>query len=411
MKILHVVQGYFPALGGTERLIQIVSEKLVANYGDEVTVFTPNGYNCELFWRRDQPELPIGTETLNGVTVRRFGVFNRFNELRRLVAGGSYKLNLPYSDWLRSFYNGPLIPSMTGEIARFDADVVAGSSFPLLHMHYLLRGGKRSGKPVVLHGGLHITDDFGFNRPMIYKAIEQADGYIANTTFERDYLAQEKGIDPNKMRVIGVGVDLVDFEGGNGRNLRTQLNWHTTPIIGFIGQQVPHKGIDLLMNAMETLWQGGAEANLLIAGSQTTYSPTIHQWIAELPDEWRQRVHIINNFDEKEKADLFATVDVVVYPSAHESFGIVYLEAWASRKPVIGARTGATPSVIADEQDGLLIEHRNADDLAQKLARLIADPALRMRLGENGRKKVEQQYTWDIIAEKFRDVYLSVTHQ
>lgn len=409
MKILHVVQGYFPALGGTERLIQIVSEKLVANYGDDVTVFTPNGYNCELFWRRDQPELPIGVETINGVTVRRFGVFNRFNELRRVVAGSSYKLNLPYNDWLRALYNGPLIPNMTGQIAKFDADVVSGSSFPLLHMHYMVRGAKQSGKPVVLHGGLHTTDDFGFNRPMIYRAIEQADAYIANTTFERDYLAREKGIDQAKMHVIGVGVDLADFEGGNGRRLRDPLAWGDIPVVGFIGQQVPHKGLDLLMTAMETLWRSGVIANLLIAGSQTTYSPTIQRWVAQLPDEWRGRIHIIHNFKESEKADLFAATDVVVYPSAHESFGIVYLEAWASRKPVIGARTGATPSVIADGEDGLLIEHRSAADLARKLGRLIDDAELRTRLGQNGRRKVEQRYTWDTIAEKFRRVYLEVS--
>lgn len=410
MKILHVVQGYTPAVGGTERVIQSISEKLVSNFQDDVTVFAPNGYNCELFWRRDQPELPIGVETINGVTVRRFGVFNRFNEVRRLAAGGTYKFNLPFNDWFRALYNGPLIPGMTREIAQFDADVVCSSSFPLLHMHYALAGARRSGKPVVFVGGLHTEDDFGFNRPMIYRAIRQADAYIAYTTFEKAFLVEQKGVDASKIGVAGVGIDLADFEGANGGLFRSRLNWGERPVIAFIGQQVPHKGLDLLMSAMEMLWGDGAVANLLLAGSKTTYSPTIERWAAQLPEAWRPHVHILHNFDESEKADLFAATDIVVYPSSHESFGIVYLEAWASRRPVIGARTGATPSVIDDGVDGLLIKHRSADDLARKLALLIEDAALRQRLGENGRRKVEQRYTWDIIAEKFRRVYLDVTN-
>ena len=92
MRVLHVVQGYTPAIGGTERVIQKVSEKMVQRHRDDVTVFTTTAYNCELFWRRDQPELPAGEEVINGVRVRRYRVFNRFNELRRVLAGGAWKL-------------------------------------------------------------------------------------------------------------------------------------------------------------------------------------------------------------------------------------------------------------------------------------------------------------------------------
>src|SRR5450759_2437688 len=133
MRILHVVQGYTPAIGGTERVIQKISEKLVERYADQVTVYTTVGYNCEIFWRRDQPSLPAGVTTINGVTVRRFPVFNHCNELRRLLAGGSYRFRLPFNDYFRLWYNGPLIPSLPGEIARAGADIISASSFPLLH--------------------------------------------------------------------------------------------------------------------------------------------------------------------------------------------------------------------------------------------------------------------------------------
>ena len=90
---------------------------------------------------------------------------------------------------------------MTQAIARSGADIIGASSFPLMHMHYAQRGGRKAGIPVVFFGGIHAGDDWGFNRPMIYKAIQRVDAYIAYTTFERDYLIG-KGIPPEKISVI-----------------------------------------------------------------------------------------------------------------------------------------------------------------------------------------------------------------
>jgi glycosyltransferase involved in cell wall biosynthesis len=408
MKILHVVQGYTPAIGGTERVIQKVSENLVARHGDDVTVFTTTAYNLELFWRRDQPELSAGETIIDGVRVRRFRVFNRLNKLRWLLAGGGYKASLPYNDWLRALYNGPLIPAMPGEIARSGADVVAASSFPLLHMHYAQWGARRARRPVVFFGGIHSADDFGFNRPMIYRAIRGADAYIAYTSFERDYLVAEKGIRPSKIGVVGVGVDLEPFAQADGRKLRERLGWGDAPVVAFVGQQVPHKGLDMVLAAMQPVWQSRPDACLLIAGARTTYSATVRAQIEALPPDLHDRVAVLDNFGESEKAGIFAACDLLAFPSGHESFGIVFLEAWAARKPVIGARIGAIPTVVSDGVDGLLITHRDTTELIQAIETLLADPALRQRLGEAGYRKVTTHYTWDIVADKVRAVYAAV---
>lgn len=409
MRILHVVQGYTPAIGGTERLIQKVSEKLVERHGDDVTVFTTTAYNCELFWRRDQPQLPVGVERINGVTVRRFPVFNRFNRLRYLAAGFTYKYGLPYNDWFRAFYNGPLIPGMTKEIREFGADIIAGSSFPLLHMHYMQRAGRQASIPVVFYGGIHTADTFGFERPMIYKAIKQVDGYVAYTSFERDYLIG-RGIPAEKISITGVGVDPEPFVDANDQRIRQKYAWGEAPVIGFIGQQVPHKGIDMIMAAMSAIWEENPQTCLLIAGAETTYSAVIADWVAHLTSEQKNRVAIINNFSESEKPAIFAACDMVLYPSGHESFGIVFLEAWASGVPVVGARIGAIPTVIDEGVDGLLITHRDTGELIAAMRTLLNQPDLRMRMGMAGHKKVLQRYTWDIVADKFRDIYFSI-HQ
>lgn len=410
LRILHVVQGYTPAVGGTERVVQKISENLVARYGDEVTVFTSTAArNCELFWRDDQPSLPAGVEEINGVTVRRFPVFNKFNKLRYYLAGGSYKLGLPFNDYLRAFYNGPLISGMTAAIAQAGADVIMASSFPLLHMHYALAGGRRAGVPVVLCGGLHTADDYGFNRPMIYRAYKKATAATAYTTFEKDYLVT-KGIPAETITVTGAGVDPEPFDGADGMRVRRRFGWTAeAPVVAFIGQQVPHKGIDMVIGAMETVWAQHPATCLLIAGSRSTYSAHIEQWRAGLPAPRQQQVALIDNFPEDEKPDIFDACDVFVYPSGHESFGIAFLEAWMVRKPVIGVRIGATPTVIDEGKDGLLIEHRNTADLARAILKLIANPALREALGTAGREKVLAHYTWDAVTDKFRQVYKNVS--
>jgi len=117
MRILHVVHGYPPSMGGSQWLVKNLSEQLVSRHRDEVSVFTTVAYRMEHFWRSGAPAMPAGEQEINGVTVRRFPVFNRLNALRWFSAGVAYRLRLPYNDWLRTMYTGPLICGMAQAIA------------------------------------------------------------------------------------------------------------------------------------------------------------------------------------------------------------------------------------------------------------------------------------------------------
>ena len=101
-----------------------------------------------------------------------------------------------------------------------------------------------------------------------------------------------------------------------------------------------------------------------------------------------------------------AAGDVLVFPSSQESFGIVFVEAWACRKPVIGLRSGAIPSIVTDGLDGLLATPGNVAELANAIGELLANPVRRAEMGQAGYDKMCRRYTWDIVAGKFRDVYL-----
>ena len=411
MKILHVVQGYTPAIGGTEAVIQNLSERLTHRYGDEVTVFTTNtATNSKLFWSPREPTVPVGVENINGVTVRRFPVFSYLGHTRHLLSKFADRMKLPFRDRFRALFNGPIIFGMTQEIARFKADVVLASSFPFLHMHYALVGGQRSGKPVILFGALHTTDSWGFDRPMIYQAIKRAEAYVANSKFEKEYLIN-RTIPPAKITTIGVGIELEQFRNAEGYALRQRYGWNDAPVIAFVGHLARRKGIHHLIKAMPSVWQRYPQAKLLLAGADNNYTAQLEQEVSHFSTEaYPNRVIIKKNFSQEEKGGIFAACDVLVFPSSEESFGIVFLEAWACRKPVIGLRVGAIPSIVEDGVDGLLTTPGNTVELAQAICQLLANPEQRRQLGAAGYQKVKSNYTWDIVTAKFREIYVNYAH-
>ena len=405
LRILHVVQGYAPAVGGSERVMQRLSEELVAGYGDHITIFTTNCRNAEAFPRPSFPRLARGWESLHGVEIRRFGVLRNLGPLLGPVQSAAFRLGLPFNDHLRTLYAGPIIPGLARKVRRHDADLVAATSFPLRHMYQALRGAHDSRRPCVLIGGIHPDDRWGYDRPMIHRAIRRADLYIAYTHLEARHVI-ERGARPDRVEVIGVGVDPDEFAGVDPEPLRRELGIGDAPVVGFIGQLGVHKGIAHLLAAMQIVWARHPTARLLIAGARTVFSRQVEALVDLLPADLRAQVLLRFDFSESDKPQLMALVDVLAYPSQYESYGIAFLEAWAAGKPVIGCRCGAVAEVVQENSDGLLVPYADPRALAAAIGALLDDPGRARVLGEAGRRRVRAGHSWRAIAARFRDAYV-----
>ncbi len=92
----------------------------------------------------------------------------------------------------------------------------------------------------------------------------------------------------------------------------------------------------------------------------------------------------------------YAVCNVFVLPSNQEGFGIVFLEAMAYGKPVVAARAGGTPEVVADGETGLLVEPGNRAALVAALSELLAHPERRQQLGEAGRRRLQANFTYEL---------------
>ena len=408
MKILHIVQAYYPAVGGAEELVKNYSEQLVARHQDDVTVFTAAVTKPTYFWGNEGEPLPAGLETINGVTVRRFPIFRRLQKVRMALARGFYRFKLPYHEWVRTMQLGPIIPPMPQAIAQSGADVVMAATFPFLHMYYALSGGRRGQIPVVLTGALHTEDKANYDRQMIYRAAAQADAYVALTAYEKAYLV-DKGVAADKIHVIGGGVNAARFAAEDGALVRRKYGLGNDPAIVVMSRQSALKRLDTVIQAMPRVWSQYPQARLLLAGARMDYSAQLDRLIAQLPPKQQAHITQVHNFPEEEKPHLLAAADIFVHPSGNESFGIVFVEAWAAGKPVIGANVGAVASLITAGQDGLLFTYGRADSLAEKILVLLGDADLRQRMGQAGHKKALEKYTWARVSDQLRAVYEQVT--
>lgn len=410
MKLLHVVQAYYPALGGVEGLARNVSERLVTTYGDQVNIYTTASATTEALWRGPARRLPEGVEMIDGVAVRRFRVFTGLQWPRGLLARGSRRLRLPGNDWLRTLETGPIVPAWPGALAAADADVIFATSFPWLHMYYAGAAARRCDKPLVLLGAIHTDDPWGYDRQNMLRLIRQADAYIALTTHERDYLVARE-VDAARIHLIGGGVDAERFAQADGATVRQAHGWGDDPVIGVVARQSSLKRIDIAIDSMPRVWAKHPRARLMLAGAATSHTPALLARIQAMPPAQQERITMIHNFAEAEKPALLAACDILVHPSINESFAIALVEGWAAGKPVIGGDRGAIPAVIDLGHDGLLFHYPDPASLAQALIVLLDDPAHAAQLGAAGRAKVAARYTWPRVTAQLRSIYETVTHQ
>ena len=174
--------------------------------------------------------------------------------------------------------------------------------------------------------------------------------------------------------------------------------------IGFLGRiDEPRKGLPTLLDAFPLVAERHPGARLLVAG------PGDPDVVETLPAELQPQVVLTGLLSDEEKARAYASVDVFVAPNpGGESFGIVLLEALAARLPVVASDLDAFRAVLGDGRAGRLVPVGDAKSLAEEVTGLLADPAARARLADEGWQRV-QPYDWSSVAAEVLHVYEMVS--
>jgi len=418
MHALHVIQGYSPWVGGSQRFFQEISERLVAA-GHRVTVATTDAGELEHFWARGRRTVEPAREVVNGVEVVRFPVRRRlsralfFSIYRRLMAELS-DLPVDMSPLLRRLARfTPRLPEFGAYLAESKTpfDLVHGANITLDFMLApALAFARRRGFPLIVTPFTHLGAP-GQRRVQRYytmrhqmEILRQADAVITQTSLESDLLAG-RGVARERLFRTGAGINPAEVTGGDGRRFRERHGLEG-PIVFSVGTLAYDKGTVHTIAAMRRLWAEGRRAHLVLAGQAVT---PMQAYIRRLPEALKANLHVLGFVSEEEKRDLLAAGDLLCMPSCTDSFGIVYLEAWANEVAVIGARAGGVPAVVDDGGDGFLVRFGDVDGLARAIARLLDDPELARGLGRRGREQVEREMTWEHVYQRVYRVYEKVT--
>lgn len=402
MKVLHVCSNYYPAHGGPQYTMKHLSEKLVAYYGDAVEVATSNAlYGPE---QTVYKTISPAVENIHGVTVKRYPLVRwhyAWIEKMGRVYKKIFKKPLPHS--LRKYRWEMHCPGVDKSMQQTDADVIMATTINYMFTDYPFYRDKHNAKPFVLYGALHLHIDWPADSPIIQRA-KACDCYISNTLYEKQRL-MEYGVEADKIVNIGTGIATEDMQCDEAavKAFRAKHGIADDEVlIGHIGRLSEGKGAGILLEAFITLYQSNPKVKLLLAGTTTEYADKLQQRImqAQVP------VVFTTDFTDADKPVLFHALDLFVLASKGESFGVVFLEAWACKKPVLGTRMGAVASLIEEGKDGLLFEPGDSHELANQLGLLAANAGRRQEMGDNGYHKVQQQYTWPVIVEQYRNAYL-----
>lgn len=417
MRILHITQRYWPALGGAENYIKEVSTRLAAD-GHQVTLVTTNVLDLETFWNPHRRRVDVAEETQQGVHILRFPL--RYFPLpglaypasRRLLWVLSHLKPVPVAILRELSYYAPWTPALWRWLNTTTEpfDLVACTN--VVFEGFIaagLRLARRRKIPMVtfpfthLGSGARPASDppsrFYTMRHQV-RLVHDCDAVVAQTPTEKKFY-EEQGIAPDRLRIIGPGTNPEQILGGDGARFR-QRHQLTGPIVAFLSAMAYDKGAVTTVEAVRQLWQQGRQVHLVLAGAIMT---PFQAYLDQLPPEERQRILVLGPVSDEEKRDLLAACDLFAMPSRVDSFGIVYLEAWLYGKPVIGAQTWGVNDVITHGADGLLVPFGDTPALATGIATLLDDPALAARMGEAGRQKVYAQHTWDQKYAQLRALY------
>ncbi len=405
MHIAHFIQRYPPALGGSEAYFARLSRYLVDS-GHQVTVFTTNAYDLEAFWTTRGRCLRSGVTWEDGVEVRRYRLW-RCPEHRRVLKVLSF---LPHPLWqCLTMSCNPVALDMWRDAGRINRpfDLVHASAFPYgWPLACGLRLARRLGIPFVLTPFLHLGDPEDphdrTRRVYLSKAllslIRAADRVFVQTDVERQALIN-RGISDWKLVLQGLGVDRASCTGGDRHRARAEWGFDSNEVvIGHLANNSREKGSVDLLRAAGRAWAQGCQFQLVLAGPEM---PNFRQFWKTYG--WSDRVRRLGVLDAQQKKDFFAGIELFAMPSRSDSFGLVFLEAWANGVPNLAYRAGGVAGVIGHETDGLLVKCGDVAALTDALIRLVKDAEFRHELGEAGRRRLATDFVWQdklCLAEK-----------
>lgn len=221
------------------------------------------------------------------------------------------------------------------------------------------------------------------------------------TTLSRDTgerMVKAQGIDPRKVVRVPPMVD-PEFFSPVASRLQPQIG-KVLLTVGRLSRD-RSKGVETVLEALPAIARAVPDVHYVVVGDGNDRSR-----LEDLAKALHvtDRVTFVGAKTGDELVDCYDTCDVFVMPSKGEGFGVVFLEAMSRGKPAIGGDHGGAPEAIREGVTGFLVECDNPPALADRAIGLLLDPALCQRIGEAGRRDVNEHYTFEQFKRRLSDL-------
>ncbi|HID32289.1 MAG TPA: glycosyltransferase family 1 protein [bacterium (Candidatus Stahlbacteria)] len=284
--------------------------------------------------------------------------------------------------------------AMVRLLRKRDYDVVH-INWPIPHIIFGIIGRMaRRFKLIVSFHGVEIRwlkRDLAFFLPFFKALLKKADWVTTNSTHTKGELPD------------GIDAEVIPF----GTSVKPRSGGAEEDYILFVGRLVERKGVEFLIRAFDRIKDQVLD-RLVIVGSGPLYDG-----LRNLTNSFNLQARVqFTGFISGGELDrvishckVFCLPAVVDRKGDTEGLGVVLIEALEYGKPVIASRVGGITDVIIDGRTGILVRPGDVDALAQVLLRLIEDKELRRRLGEEGKRYVEERFSWSRITDRLIALY------
>jgi D-inositol-3-phosphate glycosyltransferase len=370
------------------------------------------GYAVDVFTRRDTEDLPDVVDWIPGIRV--------FHVRAGPAAFVRKESLLPY---MAQFARAVI------DEARAAGD--RGVPYAICHAHFFMSGlvarrlKQALGIPYVVtfHALgrvrlLHQTnDEFPAHRCILEQmVIDTADAIVAECPQDQMDLQRHYRTPTSRMRVIPCGFDPDELQPVDRAKARERLGLPADrPIVLQLGRMVPRKGVDTVIRALGILERRHALRPLLliVGGESPTPDPALTPEIGRLQriaaeERVAADVQFVGQRARSELRYFYSAADVFVTMPWYEPFGITPVEAMACGIPVIGSRVGGIQYSVEDGRTGFLVEARNADALARRLAHVFSNPSIPRLLGKRALRRAWERFTWRDVARALAELYADV---
>ena len=390
MKLLYTATAYPPSTGGAQLYQHLLAQEL-SQYHDiqVVSHWMNNRTDWLLGTTLKAPSQPVDY-VIDGVNVHQMGISVR-EKLQMMLPVLVYYPLMPFAlslissnlfSHLRPFANS--VDAIHN--VRIGREGLSHASFKLAQEH---------GIPFIFTP-VHHPRWVGWRYKSYIHLYQHADAVIALTKAEKETLIK-LGVKPERIYITGMGPVVSENAYAD---LFLQQHQIDGPMVLFLGQHYIYKGYQQVLEAAKLVWQSIPETHFVFIGPSTGNSEVAFESYRD------PRIRRLGKVDIQVKTNALAACSLLCVPSTQDSFGGVYTEAWSLGKAVIGCDIPSVSDVITDEVDGYLVK-QNPEQIAERICYLLKNPGKSQEMGERGRNKVLDRFTWPKLAELTEQIYVT----